>query len=272
MTPLRSLIAAVVVSALSTGAAISHEFWIDPQDYSVGIDDKIVADLRVGQKYAGASYAYLPSNFRLFEIAMGETRVPVKGRLGDKPALSQSAPGEGLAVVLHQTGNSLLNYDDFESFERFVRHKDALWALDEHRKRGFPTDTFSERYSRYAKSLIAVGNGAGKDQRYGLETEIVALTNPYTDEVSQGVSVQVFYQGRARSDAQLEVFEKAPDGSVEIKLYRTNADGIGRIPVKPAHEYQVDSVVLRVLDTSGSSQSKTVWESLWANLTFAVPG
>lgn len=266
----RILISAISL-ALSTTMVLGHEFWIDPEDFTVAPGEQIVAQIRVGQEFKGSGYSYLPQNFRLFEIAQGDARMPVEGRLGDRPALQQAAGDEGLAVVLHETKDYRLNYSDFADFEAFVRHKDALWTLEIHAERGFPREGFGEAYSRYAKSLVAVGDGAGQDKAYGLETEIVALANPYTDDLSDGMPVRVLYRGAPRADEQVEIFEKAADNAVTVSTVRTDAGGVAVIPVKPGHVYMVDSVVLREPEAALAAELDVVWESLWANLTFAVP-
>jgi len=258
--------------AFSTSAALGHEFWIDPASFSLAPGGTLTAELRVGQDFSGSPYAYVPANFRLFELARGDVRTPVEGRMGDRPALNQGGLAEGLNVVLHVTRDYDLTYTALEMFETFVRHKDAIWAVREHRARGFPEAGFVELYSRYAKSLIAVGAGAGADQRYGLLTEIVGLANPYTDDLSGGMPVQVFYDGAVRADTQVELFAKAADGTVEITTHRTDGDGIATLPVTPGLTYMADAVVLRRPDSELAREKGALWESLWANLTFAVPG
>lgn len=252
--------------------AQGHEFWIDPHAFVIDPGENVVADLRVGEDYNGSAYSYLPTNFRQFGLVQGRAAVLVDGRLGDRPALSQVPPGEGLLVVLHETTDNKLTYSEFAKFERFVTHKDARWTLAEHAERGLPDEGFSEAYSRYAKALVAVGDGRGQDRFLGLKTEFVAEANPYTDDLSGGFPVALFYQGEPRKDAQVEVFEKAEDGSVEIFLARTDEDGRATIPVKPGHRYMLDAVVLREPERALAEAGNVVWESLWANLTFEVPG
>ena len=80
--------------------------------------------------------------------------------------------------------------------------------------------------------------------------------------------MQLFYRDAPRENAQIEVFAKAPDGSVEVFTVRTDDDGKATVPVSTGHRYMLDAVVLRVPETEDAD---IVWESLWANLTFQIP-
>lgn len=261
----------VALFLAATVAAPAHEFWIDPTDYQLAQGETARADLRVGQNFEGSAYAFIPRNFRRFDLSVDGALAPVKGRIGDRPALSVDATTEGLMIAVHETIDYSVVYDDFEKFAAFLEHKDATDLIEQHSARGLPDSGFTEAYSRYAKSLIAVGDGAGQDRAFGMEIEIVALQNPYTDDLGDGLAVQVIYRGTPRADAQVEIFDKAPSGEVTVTTTRTDADGIARVPVTAGHRYMLDSVVLRQPGPELAAQMDAVWESLWANLTFAVP-
>ncbi len=265
-----TIVVVVCATILIPSRTLGHEFWIDPVAFSVPEGAEIQADLRVGQEFEGSAYSFNPNTFRRFDLASGDAVGPVESRLGDRPALNQPA-AEGLAVVVHETTDNRLKYTEFEKFVAFVTHKDAVWTVDQHRARGLSETDFVEAYSRYAKALVAVGDGAGQDQAYGMLTEFVALANPYTDDLEAGFPVELIYDGKPRADAQVEVFEKAPDGGVEITLTRTDEAGRVTIPVKPGYRYMLDAVVLREPSADLSDSMEAVWESLWANLTFEVP-
>lgn len=271
MKPLR-IIASFLPVAGAVSPALSHEFWIDPPEFQLPAGSVVVADLRVGEGFSGSAQPFLPMGTRRFEVLLGEDTLPVEPRIGDRPALNRLVPGEGLAIAVHVTGDSTLTYADFAKFESFVTHKDAAWTLEAHRERGLPDEGFREVYSRYAKSLIALGSGAGEDREIGLETEIVALENPYTDEMSDGIDVAVFFRQAPRSDAMIEVFERAPDDSVTVSTVRTDETGRAIVPVRPGHRYMLDAVVMREPSAELAEERDAVWESLWANLTFSVPG
>ncbi|SIT78457.1 Uncharacterized conserved protein, contains GH25 family domain [Yoonia rosea] len=251
--------------------AEAHEFWIEPTDYQVEADGSLEADIVNGEEFAGVKLAYLPQRFVNFVLFAGDASARVTGRTGDTPALQQEPVAEGLNIAAYQANSATVDYENWERFQRFVDHKDFGDVLSQHEARGLPLENFTEVYSRYSKSLIGVGNSAGADRRVGLETEIVALTNPYTDDLSDGFQVQVYYRNDLRANTQVEVFEKAADSQVSISLYQTDENGIATFPVRPGYSYMVDAVVLREPNERLAELSGAVWETLWANLTFAVP-
>ena len=225
----------------------------------------------VGQDFAGNSQAYLPRSFARFDYAIGGKIAPVQGRLGDRPALKMDAPGDGLMVIIHETTGLVLTWDEFARFEGFVEHKDATWTLEAHKKRGLSEENVREIYTRFAKSLVGIGSAAGADFETGLETEIVALENPYTDNMGDGIDVRLLYQGAPRRNEQVEVYERDAGGAVTVFTVRTNGNGVATVPVKAGARYMLDAVVLREPSAALASQRNVVWESLWANLTFGVP-
>ena len=267
MSPRR--ISTAVALMLWTATAQAHEFWISPEAYVTPKGGEVQAQLRVGQEFGGASYAFNSNRFERFDLVIGDQVIPVTGRLGDTPALNMTAPAEGLITIVHETGDNLLTYKGMEKFTKFAKHKDFEWAVQSHAERGLPTERFTERYRRYAKSLVAVGNGVGADREVGMKTEIVALANPYTDQGNM-FPVKVLLDGKPRADAQIELFDKGLDGEVTITLHRTNAEGIGSFPVERGHAYLVDAVELLPLD-EGDPTKFPVWVSVWASLTFMVP-
>ena len=261
---------ALVLGLLATPAQ-SHEFWIEPLAYQIDADGKLEARLVNGEEFFGSQLPYLPQRFENFVLFAGDEAQRVPGRPGDSPAMNMDPLAEGLNIAAYQSMNATVNYENWEKFQKFVDHKDFGDILSVHEERGLALENFGELYSRYSKTLFGVGDSEGSDRRVGLETEIVALTNPYTDDLSDGMQVQVFYRNDIRADTQIEVFEKDATGQVSIGLFRTNAEGIGTFPVKPGYRYMVDAVVLREPSEAEAAATGTVWETLWANLTFAVP-
>ena len=103
MVFVRSFFVSCVAVLCSTSLGQGHEFWIDVEDWQIAPGEQIVGDLVNGQNFEGVRQAYLPTQFRRFDITMGDLVTPVPGRTGDRPALSAQILGEGLASVQHVT-------------------------------------------------------------------------------------------------------------------------------------------------------------------------
>ena len=257
----------VLWCAIFATSATGHEFWIEPERYQVPTSGQIQARLKNGEEFEGVSLAYFERRIARFDLVTGDTARAVEARSGDNPALDMIGPTDGLVVVVHETTPSSLTYKEWAKFQRFADHKDFADIEARHAANGFPAPPFKERYTRHAKSLIAVGDGLGRDRATGLKTEFVALSNPYAPDFGDVMDVLVTLDGQARADAQVEVFERAPDDTVSITLYRTDAAGIASVPVQPGHAYLFDAVAIAPVTDGGD----IVWETYWAALTFAVP-
>lgn len=258
-----------LATVLAAGIAVSvdaHEFWIEPLQWQVAPGTPIIAHLRVGEDFDGPPSPYRPSQFTRFEAVLGDVAVPIDGRIGDIPALSQIVPAPGLAILVHATTDFRLTYDDLEDFAAFARSKGYDEAVALHRENGWPRAGFDEFYRRYAKSLVAVGAGVGTDRAIGLQAEIVARANPYTDDLAEGLPIEVRHQDAPRAGVQVDIFARASDGTVSQSTGISDAEGRVTVPVRPGHTYLLDSVLLRTRDGPDA-----LWESLWASLTFRVP-
>lgn len=262
----------VLCLALPLAPVMAHEFWISPDAYQVAPGGAITANFRNGEDFEGSALSYFDRQSARFDLAFGDEFTAITPRSGDRPALQIAAPDQdALLSVLHETTQSRITYREWAKFAKFAAHKDFQGVEAAHDSAGFPREGFREAYSRHAKALIAVGTGAGQDQAWGLETEFVALTNPYVDGFDGKMRVALMYNDAPRTDAQVEVFDRQPGGMVLVSLYRTDDKGEVTIPVRAGHEYLFDAVVLRPAPEAGTSEDAPVWETLWAALTFAVP-
>ena len=259
-----------VLLSVAAAPLLAHEFWIDSKKFQVKTGENVVAYTRNGQNFKGVDLAYFTGRAALFERIDSEARQTVTPRLGDSPVFDIPIKNDGLFTLIFQSKPEKLTYSEWAKFDKFAKHKDFQNVLEKHRARGLSEEKFKETYTRFAKGLYAVGAGAGQDAQQGLEVEIVALKNPYTDDVSSGLPVQVFYREKPRINAQIEIFERSIDGVVEVSTVQTNAEGIAIVPVKAGYAYLLDNVLLREPSEALAQETGAVWETLWAALTFEV--
>lgn len=262
----------VCATLLCAPMAFAHEFWIEPSEFQVKSDTPFVADLSNGQLFAGTRQSFFEDRNTRLDVTMGERTAPITGRMGDRPAIQLPAPAQnGLMIITHEAAPSTITYTEWAKFLKFVAHKDFKDAAATHAARGWATEKFTETYTRHSKSLVAVGRGEGSDRELGLQTEFVALDNPYSVDFDGTLDVSLLYQGAPRSDAQIEIYARDAADAVTVTITRTDENGLAAIPLQAGMTYMLDAVVLRPAKGATTVAAGPVWETLWASMTFAMP-
>lgn len=255
-----------LLSALIGRAAQAHEFWIEPVRFEVAAGELLQAHVRVGQQMKGDSLPYIPQGFATFDLTVGATTRPVTSRLGDVPAVSEIAQPEGLLIFSYVSNDSQLTYTEPGKFEHFLEYEGIEWVKAEHARRGLPALGFTEAYQRFAKSLVKVGDGNGRDRALGLKFELVVETNPYTDR-DRDIVVQLLRQGRPFPAARINVFRRH-HGEIGRTPFTTDAEGRIRVPRRGAPGVYLLNAVH--MTEPAANDYGIVWKSLWASTTFEV--
>jgi len=263
--------------------ATAHEFWVEPSAFQPQIGDTITADLVIGTDFLGASAIYVPDQIERFAViaadddASPDNATPddaemlITGRYGDRPAGTFSVSIPGVNIILHQTAPLYLTYASADKFTAFVTEKGYPEAVVQHQRRGLSPDKITERYQRFAKSLITVGPAARNGDRVlGLRYEVLAETNPYRHPAPATMTVRVLADGLPVAGTQVTVFTRDNPRRVGRKNYITDAAGRIEFAVQTGRDYLVDAVRLLPIDDAAEPRG-AVWESLWASLVFHVP-
>ncbi|MDH3667641.1 MAG: DUF4198 domain-containing protein [Paracoccaceae bacterium] len=246
-------------------AALSHEFWIEPERWQFEPGTPISADLMVGQMLRGEPYPYLSNHFTRFSVAADRTAIVVAGIEGDLPALSRVAAEHGLNTITHQTVAFRATYDDWSVFRRYLSEEGLDSFAEVHRSRGLPETGFSERYTRYAKALVQSGpvTPGDRDTAQGLTFEMVVGENPYLPGLDR-LPVTLLWQGSRVANHQITILE-ADGEKVSRKTIRTDSTGAAEIQTIPGRSYLLNAVRLEAVD-----DVPVVWQSHWASLTFGT--
>lgn len=266
----KRIISAIWLGFMGLASPVTaHEFWLDVLDYTLETGQKLQVDIRVGQDFKGNKYSFNPNQFYDFSATDSRGKNPIEGRIGDQPAVAMTPANEGLLVLNHFSTTQLLTYKDDGKFESFIRNKGLDWVLEDHAARGLPIYGFGEGYTRFAKALIAVGDGIGSDVRTGMPFELIALQNPYTDDLSNGLPVRLFWGAEAIAGIQIDIFRRPADGSEVVKTHViTDETGLALIPVIDGDTYMINAVHMIVPSDADIERTGAVWHSLWASMTF----
>ena len=110
---------ATTLLAAAFGAAVAHEYWIEPETGIVEAGQSVNLHLRNGETFAGGSFPFVPAQFVLFDVIDAAGRRPVTSVMGSFPALPGFTPGDDGATFLYVSTPRTL---DFKSFISIIVH------------------------------------------------------------------------------------------------------------------------------------------------------
>lgn len=255
------LLAALVWLAAPASA---HEFWIEPASFRPPVGKSVDIHLRVGQEFRGDAVIYLPETFVRFDAITARGKQRVTGIPGDDPAARLTPAEAGLMLIAYQSAPFELKLDG-RAFENYLAMEGLNGILAFRKQRGKQDKPAHEIYSRFAKSLIAVGgrdDGLDARRPIGLRLELVPQTPPYRLKPNQPLEVQLLYESRPIADVQVMAFSKTqPKNRL---LQRTDANGRSRFVLPHADVWLLSAV--HMIPAPAGTQAD--WESFWASLTF----
>jgi len=250
--------------------AHAHEFWIQPTQYRIQSGEPLTANVKVGTDFSGNAMAFMPNQVNALNITDSEGTHKIEGRIGDLPSINLIPTEGGLQILNLFSTSSNLTWNEYHKFEEFVNLHGMNWALDRHTERSLPEVGFKEAYTRFVKSLVAVGDGAGEDRFTGMFFELVAGKNPYTEDMAAGMPITLLYRGQPLPDKQVDVFFR--DAAGELTRLSVQSDEAGRaiVPNLGDGEYMVN--VVHLIEPFPEDQERTgvVWHSLWGSITYAI--
>jgi uncharacterized GH25 family protein len=258
----------LTVAMLAVSPALSHEFWIEPEDYSIAQGDRIRADLKVGQDFKGDAFPFIASRFVTFQRhdQLGDS--DVEGMAGDLPALAQVPRTEGLTQFTYLSTDRQLTFTDWQKFNEYLEYEGLNAIPARHDARGLPRDRIREIYIRCAKTLVNVGpDVTGQDRATGLPLELVAEQNPGAIGAGEDMRFRLLWQGAPLPDTQVALFKKGSEAAGATRaLTRTDADGYASFTLPAEGTYLASAVHM----IEPAAETEADWQSYWASLTFAV--
>lgn len=267
MRPRHPTIAAVAValSLAGAGAALGHDYWIQPGEYIVAPGARVAVHLFVGHGDELTEHQRRDHRTIRFELFGPDGKQAVPGRDNGKPAGVATLARPGVYTVVYQSNHSFIELPA----DRFVKYlaEEHLIAVEAERTlRGESAAPGRESYARYCKALIKAGAASdGWDRRVGLPVEIVALEDPFAARPEDELSFAVEVDGKPLASQYVELV--SIDDLHRNVPGKTDKRGKVTFKVPAAGRWMVATTYMR----RAPRDVKGDWESFWATLSFAVP-
>lgn len=294
---------------LGNSVAMAHEFWIEPVAGIGEHNQPIITELRNGESFDGVAYPYNQDVFVRFELLGTSESVEVSNSRNALPAINVTALDNGPHTLLYVSNRKYLEYETFSDVQHFAAEDGVTDTLNQLVAEGASTDSWTETYTRYTKSLLNVGGTLLKDKPLGLDLEIVLLeplpipeqfdqadqvnsANPISEKT---VRFRVDYLGEPLPGGMIGIFRRSqslslgtlnvqdPDASLHsnkeslttLTKVHTDENGIFTVNLLPGHDYLLNSVYAKptgdklFVIPGLPEKRKASWETLWSSLTFS---
>jgi uncharacterized GH25 family protein len=257
----------LLLLALPGSALRAHDFWIEPSSFHPAPGARVAVRLKVGQQLKGDPMPRDPQRIERFAAIGPAGETPVPGVAGTEPAGFVSFRQPGLYLLVYDSNRETVDLDA-DKFEKYLADEGLETVSAQRAKRGQSRAGARDAYSRCAKSLLRIGDGPGNrfDRALGLELELIPEADPTTLPPGSELPVRLLYRGKPLAGALVAALQREdPNDKVSA---RSDAKGRVRLRLDRPGMWLVKAV--HMIPPSPGVDAD--WESLWASLTFEVPG
>jgi uncharacterized GH25 family protein len=243
----------------------AHAFWVQPGDFWLNPRAALSWTLQVGDALSRQPSPLPPDRITRFE-AIGPT-----GAVQDLRAGATRLVQPGAYVVVLETDNRAYSHQSAMRFNDYLEAEGLTPALEYRaRTHRMHVDGF-ERYSRAAKSIVAVGPRNRQEtaivtRPLGLRLEIVPAISPYATPRPEQFPVRVLYGGKPLAGALVKLMSLDQELTVTDQQ-RTNLAGNASFAMPPGGSWLINVIWTTPL----TSASDADYETTFSSLTFAVP-
>ena len=251
-------------AAAGPAPVFAHDFWLEAHPYRVQSGDMVEVSVHVGTGMRGNILPNIPAWYEDFSFMDGGGRHPVDGEIGRDPAGVFRAEAAGLTVVGYQSAPKFVELDA-EHFRDYLEAEGLDYITPIFDQRNPSPATAPEFYTRFVKTYVSAGNGAGVavDAAFGYRLELVPLQDPYQLAVGSSWPLRLDYEGRPIEGVAVFAFTKEqPDA---IQRVATGADGVATVDLDRPGEWLVKATHM-----IESPLADADWESFWASVTFEL--
>ena len=265
---LKIILTFIFAAAFSINA-FAHEYWFEPETFFPAPKTSTIVHLYVGDGIVKdrEERPFQLAKTEMFQVFSAADTLNLKTSLKDEalPIYNFSAAKSGNYLLAMERNWSFIKIEPAK-FEDYLREDGIEYISAERAKLGETDKEGRERYSRFIKSLLQVGDK--RDDTYkkvlGLKLEITPLENPYSKKVGDDLKFQVVFDGKPL--ANRVVFA---DNRLNKESQRMTTDKDGKISVK-LNQNGLWLVRLVNMQRCAKDCGEAVWESFWGAFSFGV--
>ncbi|RXK55115.1 DUF4198 domain-containing protein [Oleiharenicola lentus] len=245
----------------------AHECWLQPSRFDPAPGQELVLRLNVGMNFQGEARPFNSQRAAKLVHHSAAGAADWTGQTKGQTELAFALPSPGTHVLALDSNPSFITLEA-EKFNAYLKEEGLTAILAQREQAGETNTPGKERYIRNIKTLLMAG-GRSDDTwkvRTGQRLELVPLDNPATVQPGGTLRVQLFFAGQPLADNLVRAWHRTGDKLTVIDV-RTSATGEAAFTLPAAGAWMLSTVHMARV----TGDDKADWESLWGNLTFAIP-
>lgn len=259
----------LVLALLLPVTAFPHEYFFEPKSFFVQVKQKIDLRLFVGEGLKKEEErSFEAAKVRSFREYFGKTGADIKNNQENSmPFYSYTSGSAGNHLFALERNWSYITLESAK-FEDYLREDGMEYIIAERAKLGESQKEGRERYSRFIKTLLQIGEKRDKTykEKTALKLDITPLENPYSKKSGDNLSFQVLFDGKPlvnrtafADNRDVELFSK--------QKVTTDANGKFTVKLDRKGTWLVRLVVMQRCKTDCGEAD---WESFWGAFSFGV--
>lgn len=261
--------AGLAVALLAGGAAAlaAHDFWVVPELFRVPDGWEVHVAGQTGMDFPESSAAIEPGRVAEAELISADARLSLDRSFRSGSSLMMAgrpdAAGQWWVAVALETRPIRLSS---EQFDAYLEH-DGVWDVLEERRSSAPSrDSVDERYTKYAKALVQVGEDGPEayGRRVGHPIELVPLEDPFDLRPGDRFRARLVWRGEPLADQVVFAGRAGSEGPTAHA--RTDASGIVEFPLFVPGPWYLKAIQM----VEAPEDPEVDYRSYWATLTFDV--
>lgn len=263
-------ISILILAGILSATAFAHEYWLEAGSFFLKPGETTPIHLYAGDGLVKdrEERGFQPEKtitFQLFSMA-GVVDLKSASAAGAMPVHEFHAAKAGTHLIAMERNWSYIKLDA-QKFEEYLREDGMEHVIAERKSLGESQQEGRERYSRFIKSLLLVGDkpDATFKKKLGWKMEITPLDDPYLKKVGGQIRFQVLFDGKPL--ANRTVF--ADNRDAPTQTMKTDKNGTVRMTVTHSGMWIVRLVDMKRCVTDCADAD---WESFWAAYTFGARG
>ena len=250
--------------------AASHDLWLLPGKFVIAPGEKIRVFVNSGDDFPASDSLLGRRRIESLRLhaASGESLLSEFVAAGESLTAEFLGPDPGTAILALSTRPRAVRLHA-EEFNQYLEEDGLPRILELRKKLGEMNRPVVERYTKWAKAILQVGDRQDGtwSKALGLKLEIVPQTNPSTLRPGQSLAVVLLFDGHALAGVEV-TGGYAGVASRRVKTV-TDSDGWATLVMGESGRWYLRAIHMIRLPDSGDDP-EAIWESFWSTLTFEV--